>query len=708
MKAILHLGTEKTGTSTVQKTFAQNRDALISQGFYFMRSTGNGNDRKLAVYCYDEDQYDDFHRSNGVNTYEKKIEFEKAFVKNFEEEISNIPSHVHTVIFSSEHFHSRLQRESQRKKLRALLCRFFGEFLLVSYLRPQVNMAVSHYSTMLKTKGTQSLSEYIKQCQPKKYYYDYWFFLTGWEKSFPGSDFCVRVFDKKVMAEGDVVSDFCGIIGLNVWKLEKARDANESVTPTGQELLRIINSKMPVKNQDGSINNKRLAIVRIVNKVYAGSGQKPGKDQATKIQAEFSNINEKVRQRWFPEKGNLFEVNFEEFDRQEPIQQEVVEFFSKVLESPGLLDAGKSLNNRPRDINTLRDTAVKLENHDVDAALNIMRVAQNLRPSGDFIRKKVVEYEKRKNKKEWVKSGSEKYYLSNEFRVKCYFDDPKKFVLDTSLQGLGCEFRKGKPFLFDLKNVDKYYSDFSSHYVDDMISFMETVNTKDPVPLVCGDSLLNEDVPAFIKSRKINGRGLLLKLNSKRHWSFDFNLDTAQWEDKKNGVIWRGVHTGRVGGSSQWKDKTLRLGFVQRYFEKYDIGFNAPGGQGVPECKPYVKGFVSQEEQLKKKYILSLEGNDVATNLKWVLASNSVPIMPKPTRETWLLESQLIPYVHYVPLSDDLDNLEDVYKWCLDNDGHCKKIAENGRRYMKMFFDENNEREIMRMIYERYCDLLRK
>lgn len=708
MKAVLHLGTEKTGTSTIQQTFAKNRSSLMDQGFYFMRCTGGGNDRKLVAYCHGEDQYEVFHKAQSIDSFEKKMQFESQLVKDFEEEVKSLPSSIHTVIFSSEHFQSRLREESQREKLKALLSRFFDEFVFISYIRPQVDMAASHYSTYLKTRGTKDLSEYMERCYPGNYYFDHWRFLSNWEDSFPGQKFIVRIFDRDFMVGKDIVTDTCRAIGIDESKLENINDANESVQPTGQELLRIINSKMPVDNHDGEVNFQRNAIVKMVNKIYAGAGKRPDKSQAIKLQDGFSGINEKVRKRWFPERKELFSIKYEKFDKSNTVQWDVVSFFDLLLSEINALNPGKMAGVSPDKVDKIRDAAVYLEKHNIEIAHDVMLVAMKLRPSGTFIKKKALEYEKSVNSDKFYKKGAGNYYLSNEFRVKRYFDDAANFVYNKSFQKLGSDFIKGKPFLFNLEKVESYYRDFSSHYVDDMISFMETVNAEDPVPLVAGDAFLKGDMPAFVKSRKINGRGMLLKLNSKRHWVFDLHLDTTSWENKINKIIWRGAYTGRVGEASQWKDKTLRFGLVQRYFDQYNIGFNKLGRQGTLECKPYVRGFVSQTDQMKRKYILSLEGNDVATNLKWVLASNSVPIMPKPMHETWLLESQLVPYVHYIPLSDSLDDLDEVYEWCLNNDDHCKQIAENGKRYMEMFFDEENEKKIMKMIYERYCDLLRK
>ena len=49
---------------------------------------------------------------------------------------------------------------------------------------------------------------------------------------------------------------------------------------------------------------------------------------------------------------------------------------------------------------------------------------------------------------------------------------------------------------------------------------------------------------------------------------------------------------------------------------------------------------------MQHKYLLALESNDVATQLKWLLLSGSVVVMPTPTTESWLMEGRLQPFVH--------------------------------------------------------------
>ena len=51
MKLILHIGTAKTGTTTLQHWFASNRESLQVQGIYYPNSLGKVNHRKLSLFA---------------------------------------------------------------------------------------------------------------------------------------------------------------------------------------------------------------------------------------------------------------------------------------------------------------------------------------------------------------------------------------------------------------------------------------------------------------------------------------------------------------------------------------------------------------------------------------------------------------------------------------------------------------------------------
>ena len=95
-------------------------------------------------------------------------------------------------------------------------------------------------------------------------------------------------------------------------------------------------------------------------------------------------------------------------------------------------------------------------------------------------------------------------------------------------------------------------------------------------------------------------------------------------------------------------------------------------------------------EILAYKYVLSFEGNDVATNLKWLMAQDVVIVMPTPTKETWLMEGLLKPFVHYVPF-DDVSSHATLLEWLRSHDEECRRIIDNANAWVTQLvsrFDE--------------------
>ena len=73
---------------------------------------------------------------------------------------------------------------------------------------------------------------------------------------------------------------------------------------------------------------------------------------------------------------------------------------------------------------------------------------------------------------------------------------------------------------------------------------------------------------------------------------------------------------------------------------------------------------------------MALEGNDVASNLKWVMSSNSIAVMPRPTCETWFMEGKLIPNYHYIEIKPDYSDLPEKLQYYIDHPEEAKKSQE--------------------------------
>jgi len=80
--------------------------------------------------------------------------------------------------------------------------------------------------------------------------------------------------------------------------------------------------------------------------------------------------------------------------------------------------------------------------------------------------------------------------------------------------------------------------------------------------------------------------------------------------------------------------------------------------------------------------------------------------MPKPTVLTWKIESELMPYVHYIPVKNDFSDLEEKFNWCLNNLDKCEKIAIYSKLYALQFFDNEKEDKIITDVIKYYKSVL--
>jgi hypothetical protein len=99
---------------------------------------------------------------------------------------------------------------------------------------------------------------------------------------------------------------------------------------------------------------------------------------------------------------------------------------------------------------------------------------------------------------------------------------------------------------------------------------------------------------------------------------------------------------------------------------------------------------------------MCLEGNDVATNLKWVMSSNSIAVMPRPTCETWFMEGRLVPNYHYIEIKDDLSDLEDRLQYYSSHPAEAQEIIGYAHEFVAQFMDEERERIISLLVMENY------
>ena len=277
-----------------------------------------------------------------------------------------------------------------------------------------------------------------------------------------------------------------------------------------------------------------------------------------------------------------------------------------------------------------------------------------------------------------------------EIRLKYYMALDSGFSISAEALTVNDLWANQKNIFY--KNVIKKRVKKRTTYFFDFYEHFRYFPTHAKVDYKFGDITNNFKTPTIVKSRPIlrSKNSIILKLNKIRH--FHFIKDKNQFKNKFNRAVWR-------GNSNNSK---IRKYFISNFqhVELFDIGQHGPKVD-----KPWYKGFMPIEQQLKYKFIFCIEGADTATNMKWVLNSNSVCVMPKPKYETWFMEGTLKSDFHYIEVKDDFSNAEKKISYYLKNENKCLNIIRNANLFVNQFKNQKREKLISILVLDQYFKL---
>ena len=201
--------------------------------------------------------------------------------------------------------------------------------------------------------------------------------------------------------------------------------------------------------------------------------------------------------------------------------------------------------------------------------------------------------------------------------------------------------------------------------------------------------------PTFVKSRPIslrNENNVILPLDTIRH--LHFVDDNFSFKNKKDIALWRGAVY-----------QPHRIKFIDKNSNSNLCNIADTGSHTKKGFLGKSINYLPIKNQLQYKFIFAIEGNDVASNLKWIMSSNSIPIMPKPKFETWFAESLLEPEKNFIEIDDDFSNVDSQIEFYLARPKLCMDIIKENHRYVSDFQDIGRQYALARLVSERYFDL---
>ncbi len=237
MDLYLHIGTEKTGSSSIQEFLATNRDLLRNHGILFPQSPGRINHLGIASLAQGADR-GGLWRKLGIGSLEERDAYAKDLEHRLDEELG---SHSFTTaIMSNEHCSSRLTDAADIETLREFLARFFSNIRIIVYLRRQDDFLISTYSTGIKTGRTDP--PHLPTKRAMKFRYNYWALLQRWTSVFGRDKVVCRKFEKTSFLSGNLITDFLTAAACDPnWEWHNAGSVNSSLDARALEFLRLMN-----------------------------------------------------------------------------------------------------------------------------------------------------------------------------------------------------------------------------------------------------------------------------------------------------------------------------------------------------------------------------------------------------------------------------------------------------------------------------------
>jgi hypothetical protein len=292
---MLHIGTEKTGTSTLQMLAAVNRKLLLANGVCYPLLPGDTSHVGLAIYAADPNRGNSLHAILGLRTRAAVAEFRDNFLERLGQEID--ASGCDTILLSNEHLSSRASRPEHVLRIVQGLRTIAEEIRVFIYLRPQYELIVSGYSQAVKSGRTEPIDTGLSVTN---HYFNYDRMLSYWESAVGIESITVRRFLKQQFVGGSLINDFFATLGI-VLPPDIVIPPNRNISLDAEtvEFLRCANCIAARRGKDGHIEGRRRLIGALEDLSKGPRITVPAEELAA-IDEAFAAGNRRVNERYFP------------------------------------------------------------------------------------------------------------------------------------------------------------------------------------------------------------------------------------------------------------------------------------------------------------------------------------------------------------------------------------------------------------------------
>ncbi|MFG5129973.1 hypothetical protein [Campylobacter lari] len=340
MTCYLHIGTPKTGTTSIQEFLEINRIKLLQQKIYYPSFFSNKESWKFPKVCKIENT-NSYYAAN----VSKNIDEHAEILNLFRQEISK-NNCCSNILLSSECFYEFLKNTQDLRFLKQTLMQVgFTDFYIILYIREPIDLLISFYNTELLL-NRRDRCELFENHNTFVYYgkhiANYKKNINNWMQIFGREKLIVRLFNKDEFYQGDLLKDFIHSIGLdwdNTFVMPK--QLNKTINLLGIELTKCLNLKLG--------NVLRDKIQQHFSFKDAMLNFQPPKEIIQSYIDYFEESNEWVRKEFFPHKERLFpkkdlsnyKENYELKEMKPEYWYRIAEFVADIVETKNKIISDK-------------------------------------------------------------------------------------------------------------------------------------------------------------------------------------------------------------------------------------------------------------------------------------------------------------------------------------------------------------------------------
>lgn len=392
-KLYLHIGTPKTGTSTLQYFFSINKEVLYNKGIFYP----------------DGIEYD---KSGGIESTAGNFGWltrVKEPKRMFEKFITDVFAQTDSVLCSTENIW--LEIEDKPNFLMDIKKMFPDlEIKVIVYLRKQIDYLESQYREFIRVLSlSEPFEEIIKSNNPVvcmlRRTLDYYSIIDDMAKVIGKENILVRPYETEQFIGGNIISDFLNLLGIeldNEFKL-LPKNYNPSIDNATLEMKRCMNMSHLATQKEMNDIFYEILMTEGIEKSSDGRivhfQSLLSSEQKNEFMKRYEEGNRKIAIEYLgKENGILFEhVDKEgvgaEIDTQEVLQQVIRVFTSVNI-------------NWYRKYNELQRTSSKLQKTNSDMQNNILQMSETV----EDLQREIREYKKECEKRNQI--------LTNELQQK--------------------------------------------------------------------------------------------------------------------------------------------------------------------------------------------------------------------------------------------------------------------------------------------------